>query len=166
MKKGDIIFVKGKGLLSKLVSFIDGKSDFSHCAIAISNHQVVEANYDTKVAIRHFDETRYSRIEVIPIRASRVEREEIVDTALSYVGRRYDYTQIFGYLFNYIIKKKKKNRFNNPNNLICSELVFLVLEEIGVLSDLNIEDTAFFGGDLTPSQLYDLVMYVYTDNSL
>ena len=66
LKKGDIVFVQGKGFISRFIRLIDN-GRFSHVAIALSDARVIEADVDTKVAIRHFNEDNYNEVEVIDL---------------------------------------------------------------------------------------------------
>ncbi|MDY7043705.1 YiiX/YebB-like N1pC/P60 family cysteine hydrolase [Virgibacillus sp. M23] len=159
MKRGDVVFVQGKGMLSRLIRYFDGNGLYSHVAIAISDEKVIEANYDTKVAIRDFDKEKYSIIDVPKIGLSNQQRMNIYNEALKYIGKRYDYIQLLWYILRKAFRFGGRNRLNNPNNVICSELVFIVLNESGVFDDLCIKNINR-GTDLTPNELYDLVKYI------
>lgn len=157
MKKGDIVFCQGKGLMGSLIRFFD-KGKWSHVAIAISNRYVLESDYDTSVAILPFDRSEYSKIEVFDLGLTMKQRERVGRIGAGLVGRRYDYPQILWYAISKIFGIKGRNRLNHPDYYICSELVYFVLREAGILKELGIEDIR--GTDLTPNQLYDLVKYV------
>ncbi|MGP0689813.1 YiiX/YebB-like N1pC/P60 family cysteine hydrolase [Priestia aryabhattai] len=161
MRRGDIVFVQGKGIISSFVRYFD-RGTFSHCAIAVSDSRVIEANYDTKVAVRPLEKDKCNVIEVIDLGLKPEQRRNIYNASMKYVGKRYDYTQILWYVLRKVFHLKGRNRFNNPNHMICSELVFLVLDEIGALKDLEIKESIDRGIDLTPNELYDLVKYVST----
>jgi len=133
--------------------------------LAIAEDKIVEADYDTKVTVSMFDRSAYSVIEIIDLGLTLKQRREVRMEALSLLGKKYDYTQILWYGLQKIFKLKGDNKFNNPNNLICSELVFIVLDKIGALDDLGIYGS-FRGVDLTPNQLYDLIMYVSESKAL
>jgi hypothetical protein len=158
MKPGDIIFVQGKSVLSRLIRYFD-KGKFSHVAVAISPTEVLEADIFIKSKIRPFNKDDYSLIEVIDLGLTEEQRRMMPDIAKEYVGLDYDYPQIFWYAIRRIFGFKGKNPLNNPNNLICSELVFHVLDRLGILSELGI-DGDYRGIDLTPNELYDLVKYI------
>lgn len=160
MRRGDIVFVKGKGIISKLVSLVDGNGRFSHVSIAVFEDRVIESNLDTKVAIREFDAEMYSDIEVIDLGLTTRQRREVYFEAKKLIGKKYDYIQLFWYLIRKPFNLKGKNKLNNPNNIICSELVYIVLDKAGILAELGIEYTIHNGVDLTPNELYDLVKFV------
>lgn len=159
MRRGDIVFVQGKGIISRMIRFID-KGTFSHCAIAISESRVIEADVDTKVAVRPFDKNEYNLVEVIDLGLTAKQRREVYEASMKMVGTKYDYIQLLWYGLRKLFNLNGKNRLNNPKYVICSELIFLVLDEIGVLEELGIEDTFNKGSDLTPNELYDLVRFV------
>lgn len=161
VKRADIVFVQGKGFKSRIVRLFD-KGTFSHVAIAISDSKVIEADAGTKVAVRPFNKDKYNIVEVIDLGLPISQRMEIYNTALSMIGVKYDYIQLFWYGLKKLFRLKGKNRLNNPRNVICSELVFIVLEKAGILDDLQITEE-FRGIDLTPNELYDLMRYVSTN---
>lgn len=159
VKKGDLVFVQGKGIIAKIIRYFD-KGTFSHVAIAVSNHDVIEADVDTKVAIRPFLAKNWNVIEVIDLGLTDEQRGEVFESAFELLGTRYDYIQLLWYAFKKVFKLNGRNRLNNPHYVICSELVFIALDKSGILKDLGIADTFKNGTDLTPNQLYDLVKYV------
>jgi hypothetical protein len=63
MKAGDLIFVRTKGVLPTLIRFFD-KGRFNHVAIAYSETQILEVDFDTSVRIV---ENPYDDIEVVSI---------------------------------------------------------------------------------------------------
>jgi hypothetical protein len=149
IKAGDIIFVKNNGIFSSLIRFFD-KGRFSHVCIATSDTHVIEAQYGTKARIIPF---YYGKDEyvVIDLNLSKEETKRVVEVALEMTGTWYDYTQILGYAVKKIFKLKSKNLFNNPNNWICSELVYHMLVSIGKINPQEQLD------DLTPNQLYNFL---------
>lgn len=150
IKKGDIIFVKNNNwLTTKLITFFD-RGRFSHVCFAISDTHILEAQYGTKARIVPFF---YGQDEyvVIDLNLTNDEAEKVVDVALGMTGKWYDYPQLVGYAIKKIFKLKSNNLFNNPNNWICSELVWHMLVSIGKVS----QDTPIF--DLTPNQLYNFL---------
>jgi hypothetical protein len=159
VKRGDIVFVQSNGIIGKLIRYFDSGT-FTHCAIAISNFRVIEADYDTKVAVRPFEPNKYDVVEVIDLGLTLAQRRRVYNSAMSYVGKKYDYVSLIWYMLRKVFKLKGLNRFNNPNYMICSELVYLVLDEIGILDELDIKEGFNRGIDFTPNELYDLVKYV------
>lgn len=151
--------MQGKGIISKVIRIFD-KGKFTHCAIAISDSEVIEANYDTKVAIRSFDPKKYKEIEVLDLGLNEHQRQKVYISAMEQLGKRYDYLSLMWYVIRKIFRLRGKNRLNNPNHVICSELVFIALDKSGALKDLGIEQGFNRGIDLTPNELYDLVKYI------
>lgn len=133
MKAGDILFVRGHSLVSKAVRLFD-KGEFTHVAIALSDTHILEAQYFTKTRITpiYFDD-----YEIVDLG---INEDELLRLGVNLTGKWYDYKQIIGYMF--------KHRSNNPNHLICSELVATVLFGLGIVDDYSKVK------DLTPNQLY------------
>lgn len=159
MRRGDVVFVQGKGIISRIIRYFD-EGKFSHCAIVASHDKAIEADYNTRVALRRFQKSKYNIIEVIDLGLTWDQRSSVYKSAMGHIGKRYDYVQLLWYMIRKVFRVKGHNRLNNPKHLICSELVFLVLDEMGVLDELKIRDSFFRGIDLTPNELYDLVRYV------
>lgn len=158
MKQGDVVFLQGKSFISKAVRFFD-KGTFSHVAIAMSGTHILEADFDTRVSIVPFDKNEFNVIEVIDLGLNKEERSRVVAMGTKMVGKKYDYMQIIWYIISKMLRLKGKNKFNNPNNYICSELVFAVLNEAGVLEELCVKGGSR-GVDMTPNQLYDFIKYI------
>jgi hypothetical protein len=145
MKAGQIIFVRGTSLLSRLIEYFDhGK--FSHVFLCLSDNAILEAQYLTKSSIVpfHYQNTKY---EIIDLNLTRSQRQRVQELGLSLIGHKYDYIQILSYLIKDTINKKFKI-INNPNNFICSEIIEIILQDIVIIpSDKNLKD-------MTPNELF------------
>jgi hypothetical protein len=133
IKAGDILFVRGHSPLSSIIRLFD-KGEFTHVAIALSDTHILEAQYFTKTRITpiYFDD-----YEVISLD---LPEDELLKISIQLVGKWYDYLQIVGYMV--------EKRTNNPNRLICSELVATLLFQMGRIEEYeNVKD-------LTPNELY------------
>jgi hypothetical protein len=139
MRAGDIIFVRGSSLLSKIIRFFD-KGKFSHVAIAVSDSEVIETNWNMRSKIVKFYYTDY---EIVSINLTDNQRNQVPVVAKKLEGRMYDYVQVLGYIF--------KSRLNNPHHLICSELVYNVLRGVGYIKDDSLRD-------ITPNELYTILI--------
>jgi Permuted papain-like amidase enzyme, YaeF/YiiX, C92 family len=137
IKAGDILFVRGHSPLSRVIRLFD-KGEFSHVAIALSDTHILEAQYYTKTRITpiYFDD-----YEVISLD---LPEHELLKISIQLVGKWYDYLQIVGYMV--------ERKTNNPNQLICSELVASVLYSLGEVEDY--EEVK----DLTPNELYQYLL--------
>ena len=140
IQPGDIIFVRGTGLISRLIRFFDGRGEFSHVVIAISETEIIESNWNmkSKIVEMHYLEEDYEIIRLADM--SQEEKDNLRHVAESLEGKLYDYFQILAILF--------KSRLNNPRYLICSELVYLILFEIGYGKDTKLLNS-------TPNELYN-----------
>ena len=144
MQAGDLVFVRGRSLISRLVLYFD-KGEWSHVAIAISDKEVIEAQYLSKVGIASLD--KYDDYEVIPMNLTPWEQSKLLSIAKTLEGSWYDYRQVFYYVFRNIFKLNKEPMWNNPNALICSELVYVLYRSIDRI----------YGDDyITPNELYEL----------
>lgn len=135
MKAGDIVFVRGNSIVSKMVRLFD-KGRFSHVAIAVSATHVIETNWNMTSKIVEF---KYTDFEVVRIDLTDSQRSRVPAVAKVLEGRMYDYLQVLAIIF--------KSRVNNPRYFICSELVYYVLKDIGYFTDDTLRDA-------TPNELY------------
>jgi hypothetical protein len=148
MKKfqcGDLLFVRGKSFISKMVNLFDG--EFSHCCIALSDKVVLEAQYFTKTRITpiYFDD-----YEVVNLGLTNEQRDKILKLGVNLVGEYYDYGQILGILLQKLFHLKQR-KFNNPNHMICSELITYLLLHVGYIQSTDEIDKFL---ELTPNELY------------
>lgn len=149
IKTGDIIFIRGESIFSPLIRYID-KGNFSHVCIAISDTLILEAQYFKKVKIIPFYYGE-NQTEIIDLGLNEEQKRKVISIGLTLTGTWYDYPQLAWYVLKKIFKFEGKNRLNNPNNLICSELVNHVLLATGyILPQEKVED-------LTPNQLYNFL---------
>jgi cell wall-associated NlpC family hydrolase len=143
MKAGDIVFVRGNSPLSHLIQFLD-KGEFSHVAIAVSNNEILEAQYFTKSRITPFYFKDYEIIDLGLLDSHRNRVEEISE---SLEGKIYDYFQVFLYFIRAVLYRELKI-YHNPNYILCSELIDIILTEIGIIPKDQ------FLGNVTPNELY------------
>lgn len=138
LKVGDVIFVRGNSLLSKGIRYFDA-GEFTHVSIAVSNTHIIEAQRFTDVRIVpiYFDD-----YEIVPMGLDN-ESDEVAHWAISECGKNYDYMQILSYVLD---KFFKTGVWNNPNDVICSELVIKMMLHFGMINEIE--------RDMTPNQLY------------
>lgn len=144
MKTGDIVFVKGNGIVSRTIRLID-KGQFSHCAIIVKDNRVLEANVGIKSRIKYFD---YKDYEILSINLSVDQINKLNSTCTTYIGRKYDYAQFIWLGLMDMIGLNIPRKSNDRKYLICSELVEDVLYDIGF-----IQKTEYLG-NRSPNQLY------------
>lgn len=138
MKAGDVIFVRGTSAFSTAVRYFD-PGQFSHVAIAVSETHILEAQWYTKSRITPF---YFQDYQIIDLDLGEAERDYIVHAGIQLVGKWYDYRQILGVVL--------RNPSNNPNYLICSEIIASLLSQIGKFEYTEVID-------LNPNQLYELL---------
>lgn len=142
MKSGDVVFVRGNSSISSLIRLFD-KGEFSHVAIYVSDKEVLEAQYFTKSSIVPF---HFSDYEIVDLNLTNEQRKQISEIAPSLTGKQYDYVQILQYIIRKIFKEFK---WNNPNNMICSEIVDILLYTVGAIPEHD------YLGNMTPNELYN-----------
>lgn len=142
IESGDIIFVKGKTVVSQFIKFFD-KGKFSHVCIAITPHLVLEAQYGTKVRITPF-RFKIEDCEIVKLPLNDRQKRLITNHATLFTGKKYDYLQLLSYIF-------KGVDIDKQNCYICSELVSLILSMVGY-------EECEFEKDLSPNQLYNHLM--------
>ena len=125
-------------MISKIIRLFD-KGVYSHVAIAISDTMILEAQYFTRSRIV---ENYHIDYDIVSIDRVGGNEERIISLANSLVGKWYDYRQVIGYVL--------KKPWNNPNNMICSELVAVLLYELGVNNTMDLEEFSM----MTPNELY------------
>jgi hypothetical protein len=152
MKSGDIVFVYNKSVLSRIIRFFD-KGKFTHVAIAVSDTEVFEAQYYTKARIT---EMKYKNYEIVNLGIEGEDIPKLVGLCKSLEGRWYDYLQILSYILQRVFNHTEL-MFNNPNMLICSEAVSLIL------SELKVTNKTF--GDTTPNELYNKLQTISTSQA-
>lgn len=144
IRAGDIVFIKGQSIISRMIKWFD-KGEFSHVVIATSATTCITAEYNTRVKEIAFE---YEDYEVVDLGLTEAERIRLTLMARGEIGKRYDYGQIFYLLLKRFFNMTGSNRFNSPNNYICSELVNYLLVRLYKIppgTDLT---------DCTPNQLY------------
>lgn len=146
MKIGDVIFVYDNSLLSKLIRFFDHNGKFSHCCICVSdNNDILEAQYSTRSQIIPFP---YQEYEIIDLGLSDSQKEKIQKLAPKLVGYSYNFLEIISIFIKNVFDKKFKI-FHTPKQLICSELVEILLQDINAIpSEISLRDK-------TPNELYE-----------
>lgn len=131
MKCGDIIFVYGETpIISPLIRLFD-RGKFSHVCICVSeDNYILEADIFIKSQIVPM---RYKKYEIVRLNLTQEQIKKIPDIASKLEGIQYDYLLVFWYFLKSIFNLKKP--WKSPRREICSELVDLVLYDIGAISE-------------------------------
>jgi hypothetical protein len=142
MNTGDIVFIRGKNWISKLIRFFD-KGEFSHVAVFVSKNEIIEAQYTTEARIVPFT---YKDYEVINMNMTTSQMEFVRILSKDIEGTRYDLKQILLLFIKLVFGLGGLGKFNDMKQLACSELAGVFLMETG------------YGGeeliDMTPNELY------------
>lgn len=147
METGDIVFFKSNSLISKAISYFTD-SPYSHVALAVSSDEIIEADRFIKVRKRKLD-----ALDVVEVRAMHlapIQKAQLVYVAEKQLNKGYDYLSILKWFIR-LLFKRDFTLVDNANRLICSELIDVCYQEIGI--DLVPDRTT---GDVLPSQLYTI----------
>jgi hypothetical protein len=117
-------------------------------AIFVSETHIIEAEYNTKVRIAEF---KYSNYEIVHLNLKKHEQDQVKIIARKFIGKKYDYFQIFRLLMKLRFGLKIGN--NTPKQVVCSELAGYFLEAL--------EKVGKGTANLTPNQLYKLLKLKY-----
>ena len=153
IQPGDVIFYRPEGFIGTIISKLT-RSEYSHVSLAVDATTIIEANRFIKsrvVDLNYADDIhRVYRLRNI----SPGQQEFIVENALTMVGARYDYAQIFGLWLRLVFSIESKI-FNKVNKYICSEII----DKAFILSMVPRKDNLIIG-EVSPQELlekYDLV---------
>lgn len=145
MLVGDIVFFKGSGFISDVISKVT-HSPYTHVAVVMHNNNILEANSFIKVRIRPIQKDEV--FSVYRCNLTDKQRQIIYLKGEQFIGKDYDYVQVFQWLYRLTINKDGLGIVNNTNRLYCSELVDDVFEAAGIDLLPNRLD-----GDVTPIDL-------------
>ena len=145
MKRGQLVFVKGTSIISKLINLIDGV--YCHVALALSENTVLESQ---RFAESRIIKNYHERYDLVDITLTDDQMRSLIDSSLNFIGYDYDYKQIaytfFGEFF-------KISRFNDRGKFICSELIVEVLFDIGYFNDSEYAKLVH----ATPNELFQAI---------
>lgn len=134
LQTGDIIFIRGRGIISNTIRAID-RGEFSHVAVALSDTHVIEAEWNTKSIIKPFEHEDY---EIVTLMLTDEQKDRLIKRAIQLTGMWYDYPQLLGYMF-------KGAKYGTPKRLICSEVAYELLLEVGIdVMDRNISPNKLY----------------------
>jgi hypothetical protein len=109
----------------------------------VNEYEMLEAQYLRKSNIVPF---YFENYEVISLGLSDEQKLKIKELAPKLVGHQYDYIQVLSYLAREFFKHFRI--INSPKSYICSEIVEILLQEVGAIpSDKHLTD-------LSPNELY------------
>jgi hypothetical protein len=147
MQTGDIVFVREKGLIPSIIRFFD-KGKFNHVAIFVSDTEIIEAEYNTRVHITPF---QYDDYEIISFNLTDEQKNRVKEFAKKFVGEKYDLIEIVSIWLRICFGITELGKFNSPKQVICSELVAYFLEDLK-LTPLGVEL-------LAPNELFRFLKY-------
>lgn len=129
MKAGDLIFVAETGFIPDLIRDFD-HGPFDHVAIAVSDTQILEAQYGHKVSVKDFPyaEDKYA---IISLNLTDKEIARIPEFDNKYEGEDYDFEEIISIAVRLLLGLEHIDLLNNKNEVICSELAAYFAQNFG-----------------------------------
>ena len=129
LKLGDIILVRGKGLISDAIELAE-HSKYSHTASYVGDDKLIEAQGYRRTGYRSLDAYK-GMADVYRCNLSRMQREKIIELAKWAVGGFYDFPLLFveliRYAFGVLLPYKEP-----PNTRICSTLWAGIYRDAGI----------------------------------
>lgn len=119
MKAGDLIFVASSGFVPDAIRFFD-HGVFDHVCIAISDTQIIEAQYGQKVSVKDFPYSDYEHA-IIDLGLTPEQVNQIPTFDNRYLGEDYNYEEIVSVAIR-LIGFKNFDLLDNKNAVICSQL--------------------------------------------
>lgn len=116
---GDVMLMRGKGILSWLIRYFS-KGNYSHCACYIGHGLCVESSFwgvQVNQTTKHEEYDVYYRPDATP-----EQLQDAVGWMLNRVGAGYDFMGFFG-IFRSIVLRKKSNPWDDKSRYWCSELL-------------------------------------------
>lgn len=128
MRAGQLIFIAETGKIPDLIRFFDHGA-FDHVCIAISDTQIMEAQYQEKVNIKDFP---YTDVEyaVIDLDLTPEQITKIPEVDKKYLGESYNYEEIISIAIR-LIGVKGFDLLDGKNEVICSQLAALFAQNFG-----------------------------------
>ena len=152
MKAGDIVFFQTKGIVSWLIRKVSN-GFYNHVAIAISDKLVLESEWNSGTRIRNIEayEREGANIRVLNSNATDGQIRALHGICNSYLSAKfYDWKQIIKLFLKYVFHITTRSK-NNQDKVICSELVAIVMLELGMTDNLD-------ALDFSPQELYDYLV--------
>lgn len=148
MVAGDLVFFHGKGIVSWLIRKVS-HGNYNHCAMALSDTLVLESEWNSGTRIRNIEAYKKegAEITVVPMDITKEQKKKLYKMCNSNLSAKfYDWKQIaklfMKYVFHITINKK-----NTRDKVICSELVSILLLDLGITDDISIIE-------FSPQELY------------
>lgn len=152
---GDILFVEGTGLVSKLIKWVTG-GNWSHTALFLDDETLIETEWNTKCRIIKIQDTDYltKNHEIIHVPFDKEDRELLNVAIYPFLGAKYDYWLLVKLFFKHVFKIGFKK--NSPQKVVCSELVAHILLILG-----HFDYNEFGIANTSPNELYKILKCKY-----
>lgn len=152
LKTGDILLFKPTNIFTKIIAKLS-RSEYSHAGVVYGDLHGKKMMFDidwTKSKIAPIDYDRDFDV-YRPTTLSDPRRERLKGAIINMLNKQYDYIQLVGFLNRLYFRSNKI--FNNPNKFVCSEIVDVVFDMVGI--DLLVR---YKKGNVTPQNLADSIL--------
>lgn len=143
MISGDILFIRGHSYMSRLICRFQ-RSNFSHVALAMDEEHIIESTTFAKIQVNKLSHDQY---KLMRVDLTEEQKKLVVEKALNYVGKRYDYWGVIKWLFR-LLTRPQKYLLRSSKRYYCSGLVDRIFQDAGI--DLFPNRKA---GDVMPVEL-------------
>lgn len=145
LETGDVILKKGKGITRVVGWFTDSK--YTHVGLVYEKEIIVHSHAQ---GVHPWDVYDLEPYDIYRLKGglSEEEKGQLKDILMNEIEKniKYDYSQLIAYAYYAIFGGE--NKFNNPKQYICSELVDRVYKRLGY----NLYPPKPVG-DITPADL-------------
>jgi len=133
IQKGTFVFVGSHSLSSQVVRRAQG-FHLSHVCYAVSAETLIEAEWNGVIrssVYKYIDGPYW--METIKMKESPEFIDEYTNGVLSYLGKPYDWSQLFGLFFYRVLHSPRSvvGTFDSPSRFICSEVCIRRFQEMG-----------------------------------
>jgi cell wall-associated NlpC family hydrolase len=127
LQVGDIIFVKGDDLISRVIEFAEN-GPYSHVAIYAGNGQVIEAQGGRTIGFNNL--SVYKNYDVGRVDMTDFQREALIRYAKTQFGKRYDWELVYVLFLKLVLHINKP--YQEKTRRICSTFVRDCFDHVGI----------------------------------
>lgn len=164
IETGDIILVRGSTpIISPLIRWFTG-SEYTHAGIAITSDWIFEIDMNQDLALRpvkrhkDFDVFRYKDGLTVDQKTRIIQKAE----RRARNNKGYDWLKILGFIFEKLFRTQFV--FDSINHVICSEIVDLLYDAVGIDLLPDRKTGHVTPGDIAKSPVLKKIDYVVLKN--
>lgn len=153
---GDIIFVQGRGWISKQIMAVT-KCEYSHVAMAISDEMLIEANPRKGVCIRPISKYDKCKKKIMRLK-DQTKVPKMIQFCESKLDGGYDFINALRLVLKFIFRSKRTlSDLDIKEAFICSELLASAAEFSGFCFSENIHDLNITTADILKSEKLECI---------